>query len=218
MAGSNDAGVSRVMSLRISSSVYPTASLAAILAIGNPVALDASAEERETRGFSSMTTSRPSAGFTANWLLLPPVSTPIPRVHAAGVFQLVGVVGDRAAGAAEGERRPDDHRVTDLPDDLARFLERADLAGLRQGQPDPLHGHLELLAVLGLLDRGQLGPDQLDAEAVEHPVLGQRDGEVQARLAAQRRQERLRTLALDDLGQELGRQRLDVGAVGRVGI
>ena len=68
--------------------MYPTASLAAILAIGNPVALDASAEERETRGFISMTTSRPSAGFTANWMLLPPVSTPISRMIAAAAFRM----------------------------------------------------------------------------------------------------------------------------------
>jgi hypothetical protein len=38
MVGSKLAGVSRVMSFRISSRAYPTASLAAILAIGNPVA------------------------------------------------------------------------------------------------------------------------------------------------------------------------------------
>ena len=55
------------------------ASLAAILAIGKPVALDASAEDRETRGFISMTMSRPSAGSTANWILQPPVSTPTSR-------------------------------------------------------------------------------------------------------------------------------------------
>ncbi len=38
MVGSKEAGVFRVMSLGISSRVYPTASLAAILAMGNPVA------------------------------------------------------------------------------------------------------------------------------------------------------------------------------------
>ncbi len=43
------------MSFGISSSVYPTASFAAILAIGKPVALLASALERETRGFISIT-------------------------------------------------------------------------------------------------------------------------------------------------------------------
>ncbi len=55
---------------------------AAILAIGKPVALEASAEERETRGFISMTMIRPSAGLTANWMLQPPVSTPTSRMTA----------------------------------------------------------------------------------------------------------------------------------------
>jgi hypothetical protein len=65
------------MSLAISSRVYPTARRAAILAMGNPVALDASADDRETRGFISMTRRRPVAGSTANWTLEPPVATPI---------------------------------------------------------------------------------------------------------------------------------------------
>ncbi len=71
--------MTRVMSLGISSKVAPTASRAAILAMGNPVALLARALERETRGFISMTTIRPSAGFMANWTLEPPVSTPTAR-------------------------------------------------------------------------------------------------------------------------------------------
>mmetsp|Transcript_10712 Transcript_10712/g.39666 ORF Transcript_10712/g.39666 Transcript_10712/m.39666 type:complete len:223 (-) Transcript_10712:740-1408(-) len=80
MEGSKDAGVLSVMSLGIPSSVHPTASLAAILAMGKPVALDASAEERDTRGFISMIINSPSAGFTAIWTLLPPHSTPISRM------------------------------------------------------------------------------------------------------------------------------------------
>ena len=63
--------------------MYPTASLAAILAIGKPVALEASALERDTRGFISMTTMRPSRGFTANCTLDPPVVTPISRRMAS---------------------------------------------------------------------------------------------------------------------------------------
>ena len=54
MEGSKDAGVFRVMSLAIWSRLKPTDSLAAILAMGKPVALEASAEERETLGFISM--------------------------------------------------------------------------------------------------------------------------------------------------------------------
>jgi hypothetical protein len=70
------------MSLGISSRRYPTASSAAIFAIGKPVALEASADERETRGFISITTRRPLCGSTANWMLDPPVSTPTLRMTA----------------------------------------------------------------------------------------------------------------------------------------
>ena len=80
MVGSNDAGVAPpVMSLASSSRVYPTASFAAILAIGNPVAFEARADDLETLGFISTTTIRPSLGSTANWTFEPPVSTPISR-------------------------------------------------------------------------------------------------------------------------------------------
>jgi hypothetical protein len=50
--------------------------------MGKPVALDASAEDRETRGFISITTRRPVAGSIANWMLQPPVSTPTARSTA----------------------------------------------------------------------------------------------------------------------------------------
>src|SRR3990170_1376730 len=82
MVGSKEAGVARVMSFGISSSEYPTASFAAILAIGKPVALLARAELLETRGFISITTILPFSGLRANWMLLPPVSTPISLIMA----------------------------------------------------------------------------------------------------------------------------------------
>src|SRR3989338_2842574 len=65
------------MSLGISSSVYPTASFAAIFAIGKPVALLARADERDTLGFISITYIFPLSGLTENCILEPPVSTPI---------------------------------------------------------------------------------------------------------------------------------------------
>ncbi len=57
-------------------------------AIGNPVALLASAEERETRGFISITIMRPSAGSMANWTFAPPVSTPISRMMASAASRM----------------------------------------------------------------------------------------------------------------------------------
>ncbi len=58
------------------------------MAIGKPVAFDASADERETRGFISITSIRPSAGLTANCTFEPPVSTPIARRHAIEALRI----------------------------------------------------------------------------------------------------------------------------------
>ena len=52
------------------------------MAIGKPVAFDASAELRDTRGFISTITIRPLSGSIANCTFDPPVSTPISRRHA----------------------------------------------------------------------------------------------------------------------------------------
>ena len=50
--------------------------------MGKPVALEARAELRETRGFISITTIRPVSGLTENWMFEPPVSTPTSRMQA----------------------------------------------------------------------------------------------------------------------------------------
>jgi hypothetical protein len=47
---------------------------------GKPVALEASADERDTRGFISITSCSPVVGLTANWMLHPPAATPISRM------------------------------------------------------------------------------------------------------------------------------------------
>src|SRR5919201_1199470 len=50
--------------------------------MGYPVAFDASADERETRGFISITRSSPVTRLRANWMFEPPVSTPTARTTA----------------------------------------------------------------------------------------------------------------------------------------
>src|SRR5660398_200271 len=47
---------------------------------GETVALDANADERETLGFISMTMISSASGEWANWILEPPVSTPMARM------------------------------------------------------------------------------------------------------------------------------------------
>ena len=63
---------------------------------------------------------------------------------------------------------------------------------------------------------GELGADQLDAVALEDAALGELDRQVQAGLPAERRQQRVGPLALDDLLEHVGGERLDVGAVGEL--
>ena len=58
------------------------------MAIGNPVALDASAELRLTRGFISITIMRPLPGWIANCTFEPPVSTPISRRIAIDALRI----------------------------------------------------------------------------------------------------------------------------------
>ena len=50
--------------------------------------MDASAEDRDTRGFISITTMRPSLGLIAHCTFEPPVSTPISRSTAIEPFRM----------------------------------------------------------------------------------------------------------------------------------
>ena len=68
----------------------------------------------------------------------------------------------------------------------------------RHPQAGALHRLAERLAVLGAVDRVVVGADQLDPEALERAVVVQRLREVERRLAAERRQQRVGALALDD--------------------
>ena len=56
--------------------------------MGKPVALEASAEDRLTLGFISMTTWRPVPGSTANCTLDPPVATPTRRSTAKAASRI----------------------------------------------------------------------------------------------------------------------------------
>ena len=52
------------------------------------MALLARADERDTRGFISMTVMRPVLGSTANWMFDPPVSTPTSRMIARAALRI----------------------------------------------------------------------------------------------------------------------------------
>ena len=127
-------------------------------------------------------------------------------------------VGDAAAGAAHGEGRADDRGQADLVERAQRVRQRLDLLRARRLEADLVHRVAEALAILGLVDRVGGGADHLDVELVEGALLAQRERAVQRGLAAHGRQQREAAgddvaFLLDDLGDDLRRDRLDVGGV-----
>ncbi len=90
--------------------------------------------------------------------------------------------------------------------------------GARALEPDAFHGLAEQLAVLGLVDGVGARADHLDAELLQHAVALQRQRGVERRLPAHGRQQRVRALRRDDLGDDLRRDRLDVRGVGQLRI
>src|SRR3546814_2464837 len=81
---------------------------------------------------------------------------------------LVGIVGDAAAGAAEGEGRPDDRRQADFRQRVERLVEGPHEMRARRLQNDAVHRLAEPLAVFRFVDDVGLGAAHLDA------VLGKR--------------------------------------------
>ena len=129
-------------------------------------------------------------------------------------------VGDAAAGAAHGEGGPDDRGQADVVERAQRVGQVLGLDRARRLQPDPGHGLAETAAILGLVDGVRGGADHLDVEFCQRALLAQRQRAVQRGLAAHGRQQRKAAgndvaFLLDDLGDDLGRDRLDIGRIGQ---
>ena len=137
---------------------------------------------------------------------------------AGDALELGVVVRDAAAGAAQGERRADDHGVPQLGHDGACLVEGVGHVGAGDLEADVGHRAREELAVLAGADGLQVAADDLDAVAVEHPCLAQGHRAVEGRLAAHVGEKGVGALALDHALDRARRDRLDVGAVGGLGV
>ena len=85
--------------------------------------------------------------------------------------------------------------------------------GARRFQADAGHGFAEEGAIFCHVDGGRLGADHLDIITIEHAHALQRQRGVERRLAAHGRQQRIRALLGDDLGDDLRGDRLDIGRI-----
>ncbi len=132
--------------------------------------------------------------------------------------ELFDVVGDAAADAAEGERRADDGGEPRALHDVERLGQGAREPALRRLDADFGHRVAEQQAIFTDLDRVDVRSDELDAMARQDSLRVQLHGEIERRLAADGGQHRVGLLPGDDRFDRLRRERLDVGAVGRLGV
>ncbi len=137
-------------------------------------------------------------------------------LHDVEIF--VAVVGDAAAGAAQGEGRADDGRQADMIEGADRFLAVVHDLALGAYQTDLGHGLAEQQAILGLVDGLGVGADQFDLVFLETAVAMQRHRRVERGLPAHGRQDGVRPLLLDDPCHHVGRDRLDIGGIGQARI
>ncbi|RMU21617.1 hypothetical protein ALP35_05604 [Pseudomonas savastanoi pv. glycinea] len=141
------------------------------------------------------------------------------QTASADFFELFTVVRDTAARAAHGERWTNNAREAELFENRVGFFHAVRDTGTRARQADRLHGLVETRAVFSLVDGIGVGTDHLHAELLQNAFALQIQCAVQSGLAAHGRQQCVRTLFFDDLGNGLPLDRLDVGRVGhgRVG-
>ena len=116
--------------------------------------------------------------------------------------------------SAPSPRQPACGRSLDLPS--ASLIGASMRLSPRAFQPDAVHRLAEQLAVLGHVDGFGLGADQLDAEALERALLVERQRRVERGLPAHRRQQSVGAFGRDDLGDDVRRDRLDVGCIGQI--
>src|SRR3954468_19194855 len=94
--------------------------------------------------------------------------------------QLLPVVGDAPARAAERERGTDDHGEADLAAKLDAVLDVVDEHRLRRVEADLCHCIFEEQAVFRLFDRLKLRADEFDVVLLEYATIGKFDGEVES--------------------------------------
>ena len=132
--------------------------------------------------------------------------------------KLGAIVRHATTRAAQREGGTDHDGIPQLVRHPLALVERAGDARARDLKADVAHGGSEELPILAHLYGVDVTTYDLDAKALEHACLAERDGAVEGRLAAHVGKQRVGTLPLDDLRHGLDRDGLDVGAIGRIGV
>ncbi len=133
-------------------------------------------------------------------------------------LQILPVIGDAAAASAHSETRAQDDGIAILTSKLKCGIDAVHKLRSRHIEPDLPHRILEQQAILSLLNGIDFCSDEFDAIFLQHTRFGERNGQVQTRLAPHRRQKRIGPLLTNDLFSELDAKGLHIGAVRHVRI
>src|SRR5438552_225870 len=142
------------------------------------------------------------------------------RVHRTQVettlndaLEFLRVESQPAACAAQRKGGTNHAREPDALNHALAFTNIADDFTARSRKADLGHCLFEKEAVFGHVHRFGLRADHLDFVFIENAALGELDGDIQGRLAANRGQQRVRSFAFDDGCDKRGRERFNVGAI-----
>ena len=102
------------------------------------------------------------------------------RRHRELPLEVLGRVAEVDGEPADDERRPDDDRVADALGERQRLVDAVGHPALRLRDPEPVEQRGEPRPLLGLVDRLEVAAEQ------RHAARGERRGEVERRLAAER--------------------------------
>ena len=130
--------------------------------------------------------------------------------------ELLPGAGDAAPGAAQGVGGPDHQGKAEFVLHCKGVFDSLDGGAGRGGLADVLEELLEQFAVLRLTDGLQGSAEHADVEFVEDSGVGQLDGEVEAGLTAEGREDAVGALLFDDAGDYFQGEGFDVDDVGDV--
>ena len=126
------------------------------------------------------------------------------------IAQMLGIVGDHHAAAAQHVARTHQQRVADVRGHGLGLLKRGGLARRRVHDAQLVEQSGETLAILGKVDGIGLGAHNVHTALLEHARQLKRS------LAAERHHDAVGSLNIDDIHDVLVGERLKVQAVGRV--
>ncbi len=133
-------------------------------------------------------------------------------------LELFTVIGNSTTAATHRKRRTDDRREAHIRLLVERLLERMRDLCSRDLQVDLGHRFAKQVTVLRHVDRLARGCDHLDIVFLENAFANEIQGTIERRLAAHRRQQRIRPLFCNDPLESPPLDRLDVNGVRHIRI